>query len=145
MGFAFISKPHFLFTKQIRPLFLVFLVKIQAHLSFHESIRVGNGKNKINFAFSILPFYLRKTKSIETLIPWLYLKGISTGGFTEALAALVGHDAPGLSASTISRLKIIWEDEYQQWQNRDLYGKHFPKLMKRLISKDAGFIKQQIF
>jgi putative transposase len=69
-----------------------------------------------------LPYYLRKTKSIETLIPWLYLKGISTGGFTEALVALVGQDAPGLSASTISRLKTIWEDEYQQWQNRDLSG-----------------------
>ena len=84
-----------------------------------------NGKNKIKFASSILPFYLRKTKSIETLIPWLYLKGISTGGFTEALAALVGQDAPGLSASTISRLKTIWEDEYQQWQNRDISGKHY--------------------
>lgn len=66
-----------------------------------------------------------KTKSIETLIPWLYLKGISTGGFTEALATLVGQNAPGLSASTISRLKTIWEDEYQQWQNRDLSKKHY--------------------
>jgi len=83
------------------------------------------GKDKIKFASSILPAYLRKTKSIETLIPWLYLKGISTGGFSEALAALVGQDAPGLSASTISRLKTIWEDEYQQWQNRDLSGKHY--------------------
>ena len=84
-----------------------------------------NGKNKIKFASAILPVYLRKTKSIETLIPWLYLKGISTGGFTEALAALVGQDAPGLSASTISRLKTIWEDEYKQWQNRDLSQKHY--------------------
>ncbi len=84
-----------------------------------------NGKNKIKFASAILPVYLRKTKSIETLIPWLYLKGISTGGFTEALAALVGKDSPGLSASTISRLKTIWENEYKQWQNRDLSQKHY--------------------
>ncbi len=84
-----------------------------------------NGKNQIKFTSAILPVYLRKTKSIETLIPWLYLKGISTGGFTEALAALVGQDAPGLSASTISRLKTIWEDEYKQWQNRDLSQKHY--------------------
>ena len=83
------------------------------------------GKNKIKFSSNILPVYLRKTKSMETLIPWLYLKGISTGDFTEALAALVGQDAPGLSASTISRLKTVWEDEYQQWQNRDLSSNHY--------------------
>jgi len=82
-------------------------------------------KNKIKFSSNILPVYLRKTKSMETLIPWLYLKGISTGDFTEALAALVGQDAPGLSASTISRLKTVWEDEYQQWQNRDLSSNHY--------------------
>jgi len=62
---------------------------------------------------------------METLIPWLYLKGLSIGDFTEALSALVGRDAPGLSASTISRLKIIWEKEYQDWQNRDLSAKHY--------------------
>lgn len=63
---------------------------------------------KIRFSSSIVPIYLKKTRSMETLIPWLYLKGISTGDFTEALTALVGRDAPGLSASTISRLKTIW-------------------------------------
>ena len=63
------------------------------------------------FTSKILPPYLRKTKSIEELIPWLYLKGISTGGFSEALAALLGEDAKGLSASTITRLKKVWEDE----------------------------------
>ena len=66
-----------------------------------------------------LPPYcrLRKTKSMEELIPWLYLKGISTGDFSEALAALVGKDAIGLSAPTISRLKTIWQEDLKQWQN----------------------------
>jgi len=85
----------------------------------------GDLSGKIHFSSSIVPIYLRKTKSIETLIPWLYLKGISTGDFSEALTALVGKDAPGLSASTISRLKSIWKDEYKQWLNRDLSGKHY--------------------
>jgi transposase-like protein len=62
---------------------------------------------------------------METLIPWLYLKGISTGDFTEALAALVGKDAPGLSPSTISRLKSVWQQEYEQWLNRDLSHKRY--------------------
>ena len=64
--------------------------------------------SRIRFSSSILPPYLRKTKILEELIPWLYLKGISTGDFSETLAALVGKDAPGLSASTISRLKEGW-------------------------------------
>ena len=62
---------------------------------------------RIRFASSIIPPYLRRSKSIETLLPWLYLKGVSTGDFTDALAALLGKDAPGLSATTISRLKMI--------------------------------------
>ena len=79
----------------------------------------------IRFNSSLLPPYLRKTKSMEELIPWLYLKGISTGDFTEALSALVGNDAPGLSASTISRLKSIWEEDLGQWQKRDLSHKQY--------------------
>lgn len=75
---------------------------------------------RIQFSSAILPPYLRKTKSLEELIPWLYLKGISTGDFTEALAALVGKDAPGLSASTISRLKTGWEEDLSKWKKRDL-------------------------
>ena len=63
------------------------------------------------FRSSLLPPYLRKTKSIDELIPWLYLKGVSTGDFSEALQALLGPDAPGLSASTITRLKNVWERE----------------------------------
>jgi transposase-like protein len=77
------------------------------------------------FTSKILPPYLRKTKSIEELIPWLYLKGVSTGDFTEALQALVGPDAPGLSATTITRLKATWEQEYDAWRKRSLVGKEY--------------------
>jgi len=63
---------------------------------------------RIRFRPAILPPYARRTKSLEVLIPILYLKGISTGDFQEVLAALVGKDAPGLSASTIARLKEMW-------------------------------------
>lgn len=77
------------------------------------------------FTSKILPPYLRKTKNIEELIPWLYLKGISTGGFSEALAALVGPEAKGLSANTITRLKSVWEKEYEEWSRRSLEGKDY--------------------
>lgn len=80
---------------------------------------------RIRFSSSILPPYLRKTKSMEQLIPWLYLKGLSTGDFSDALAALVGKNAPGLSAPTISRLKTIWQEDLQDWQKRDLSDKHY--------------------
>lgn len=77
------------------------------------------------FSSKILPPYLRKTKSLEELIPWLYLKGVSTGDFNEALTALVGPDCPGLSASTVTRLKACWEDEFQEWNQRSLDGKEY--------------------
>jgi len=77
------------------------------------------------FSSKILPPYLRKTKSIEELIPWLYLKGISTGDFSEALTALVGPAAQGLSASTITRLKEVWQAEFQDWSQRSLKGKEY--------------------
>jgi putative transposase len=77
------------------------------------------------FSSAILPPYLRKTRSVEELIPWLYLKGISTGDFSEALAALLGPDAKGLSATTVTRLKGIWQDEYQAWSKRSLAGKQY--------------------
>jgi putative transposase len=76
------------------------------------------------FSSALLPPYLRKTRSVEELIPWLYLKGVSTGDFSEALAALLGPEAKGLSASTVTRLKGIWEQEYQDWSKRSLAGKH---------------------
>jgi len=80
---------------------------------------------RMHFNSSILPPYLRRTKSMEELIPWLYLKGVSTGDFSDALAALVGKEAPGLSAPTISRLKTIWQQDFDQWRSRDLSGKRY--------------------
>ncbi|MEZ6043969.1 MAG: IS256 family transposase [Planctomycetaceae bacterium] len=77
------------------------------------------------FHSSILPKYLRKTKSIEELVPWLYLKGISTNDFPEALQALLGKDAAGFSATTITRLKSIWEGEYDEWSKRSLKDKRY--------------------
>jgi putative transposase len=80
---------------------------------------------RIRFSPTILPPYARRTKSLEVLIPILYLKGISTGDFEEVLAALVGKDAPGLSASTIVRLKDAWTTERERWQKRDLSVKRY--------------------
>ena len=77
------------------------------------------------FTSAILPPYLRKTRSLEGLLPWLYLKGISTGDFSEALRAILGPDAPGLSATTITRLKATWEGEFAAWDKRSLAGKHY--------------------
>jgi len=80
---------------------------------------------RVRFRSSILPAYLRKSKSIEELIPWLYLKGISTGDFSEALQALVGPEAKGLGANVIVRLKESWSQEYDAWMKRDLSGKQY--------------------
>jgi transposase-like protein len=80
---------------------------------------------RIHFTPAILPPYARRSKSLEMLIPILYLKGISTGDFEEALAALLGKDAPGLSASTIGRLKEVWVDEHKRWNERDLSAKRY--------------------
>jgi putative transposase len=77
------------------------------------------------FRSQILPPYLRKTRSIEELLPWLYLKGISTGDFQEALQSLVGPECPGLSAATITRLVEQWRDEYQAWSKRSLEEKNY--------------------
>jgi transposase-like protein len=77
------------------------------------------------FTSAILPPYLRKTRSLEGLIPWLYLKGVSTGDFAEALQALLGPEAPGLSAATVTRLKAAWEAEHEGWSKRSLKGKHY--------------------
>lgn len=79
----------------------------------------------IQFHSAILPPYLRRSKSLEALLPWLYLKGVSTGDFSEALEALLGPDAPGLSPATLSRLKQGWQEELTQWQSRDLSGKRY--------------------
>lgn len=81
--------------------------------------------SRVEFSPSVLPPYLRKTKAIEELIPWLYLKGVSTGDFSEALQALVGERAKGLSPNVIVRLKEQWSQEYEDWSHRDLSEKHF--------------------
>ena len=73
--------------------------------------RVDENGQRFRFTSQILPPYLRRAKSVEQLIPWLYLKGISTGDFSEALEALLGPQAPGLSAATVVRLKEVWRRE----------------------------------
>ena len=77
------------------------------------------------FTSSILPPYLRRTKALGELLPWLYLKGVSSGDLHEALQALLGPDAPGLSATTITRLKSTWTEEYESWDKRSLAGKGY--------------------
>lgn len=85
----------------------------------------AESKDRIRFTPAILPPYARRSRSLEVLIPTLYLRGISTGDFADALAALLGKDAPGLSASTISRLKEFWTDEHNRWKRRDLSARHY--------------------
>ena len=114
---------------------------------------------RIRFTSAVLPAYLRRTRNVEELLPWLYLKGISTGQFEDALTVLLGPDAPGLSAATIRRLVSTWQDEHQRWQERDLSAKRYvyvwadgvyfaPRLeharqcMLVLIGADAGGKKE---
>src|SRR5258708_7415017 len=80
---------------------------------------------KIRFASSILPKWARRTKSLDALLPILYLRGISTGDFQEALAALLGKDAPNLSPAVITRLTAEWQAEYYAWQKRDLSARRY--------------------
>jgi transposase-like protein len=80
---------------------------------------------RIRFSSNILPKWARRTKSLDALLPVLYLRGISAGDFQEALAALLGKDAPNLSPAVISRLKGEWEEEYQRWQKRDLSARRY--------------------
>lgn len=86
--------------------------------------RVDEQGNRFHFTSKILPPYLRKTKAIEELVPWLYLKGISTSDFPEALACL-GHDGSGLSATTVVRMKELWQGEYENFSRRPLEGKRY--------------------
>lgn len=85
----------------------------------------AHGQAIQRFSSKILPPYLRKTKSIEELIPWLYLKGVSTGGFSEALQALLGKDASGLSAATITRLIGTWQKDFAAWNARSLQNRRY--------------------
>lgn len=80
---------------------------------------------RIRFTSNILPKWARRTKSLDALLPVLYLRGISAGDFQEALAALLGKDAPNLSPAVIARLKGEWEEEYRRWQKRDLSARRY--------------------
>lgn len=83
------------------------------------------GEDKITFMPGILPRCRRKAESVEDLLSWLYLQGVSTGDFTEALEALLGSNAKGLSARTITRLKADWREDCKGWQKRDLGARRF--------------------
>ena len=87
--------------------------------------RLDPNGDRIRFTSKILPPYLRKTRTLDAMIPWLYLKGISTNGFSEALQALLGPEAPGLSPNSIVRLKQAWEADYQEWNQRSFKGKRY--------------------
>ena len=84
--------------------------------------RSGSG---VRFNSALLPPYLKRARSVEELLPWLYLKGVSTGDYQDALAALLGDQAKGLSANTISRLKQHWIDDHRRWCQRDLSQKRY--------------------
>lgn len=88
-------------------------------------VRDRRAGDKLTFNSQILPRYLRRVPSIDALIPALYLRGISTGDFSEALESILGPNAAGLSAANIVRLKEGWEGEYQQWIRRDLSAKGY--------------------
>lgn len=84
--------------------------------------RSGSG---IKFNSAIVPPYVRKAQRVEAALPWLYLRGISTGDMQEALSVLLGDDAKGLSPAVVSRLKAEWAEEYTDWNQRDLSGEHY--------------------
>ena len=86
--------------------------------------RVDENGVRFRFTSKILPPYLRKTKAIEDLVPWLYLKGISTGEMPDALVHL-GFDGSGLSPASVVRMLGAWQGEYEDWSKRDLTGKHY--------------------
>ena len=86
--------------------------------------RLDEEGNRFRFTSKILPPYLRKTRAIEELVPWLYLKGISTSDFPEALACL-GHDGSGLSATSVVRMKELWQGQYENFSRRSLEGKRY--------------------
>ena len=85
----------------------------------------AEGEDRIRFTSAILPRWARRTRSLDALLPTLYLRGISTGDFQEALSALLGKDAPNLSPSVIGRLTGEWQAEYERWQTRDLSARQY--------------------
>jgi putative transposase len=94
---------------------------------------------RVRFTSQILPRWARRTRSLEALLPVLYLRGISTGDFQEALAALLGKDAPNLSPSVIARLRGDWQGEYERWQKRDLSARRYVYLWADGVYLQAGW------
>lgn len=84
-----------------------------------------DAEQRLKFSSSILPPYLRRSKAIDELIPWLYLKGVSTGDFSEALQSLTGAPVDAVSATTIVRLKEVWTQDFEKWNQRDLSKKKY--------------------
>ncbi len=81
--------------------------------------------DRIRFTSALLPRWARRTRSLDALLPILYLRGVSMGDFQEALSALLGKDAPNLSSSVIARLRDEWEADYARWQRRDLSARRY--------------------
>ena len=90
-----------------------------------KSPRVNDRRLDHRFSSRILPPYMRRSPRLEEALPILYLRGLSTGDFSEALSVLLGAEAAGFSATTISRLLRVWQDEYQEWRKRSLKGKDY--------------------
>jgi transposase-like protein len=85
----------------------------------------SGSEDRVRFTSTLLPKWARRTRSLDALLPVLYLRGVSTGDFQEALAALLGRDAPNLSPAVIARLTAAWADEYARWQGRDLSARRY--------------------
>ena len=85
----------------------------------------SGSEDRVRFTSTILPKWARRTRSLDALLPVLYLRGVSTGDFQDALAALLGRDAPNLSPAVIARLTAAWADEYARWQGRDLSARRY--------------------
>jgi transposase-like protein len=95
-----------------------------ARVKIRDRGAAGDGE-RIRFSSAILPLWARRTRSLDALLPVLYLRGISTGDFQEALVALLGKDAPNLSPAVISRLTAEWQGEHERWQKRDLSARRY--------------------
>ena len=85
----------------------------------------SDATDRVRFSSAILPKWARRTRSLDALLPILYLRGVSTGDFQEALSALLGRDAPNLSPAVVTRLTATWADEYARWQARDLSARRY--------------------
>ena len=101
-------------------------------------------EKKIRFTSNILPRWARRSKSLDALLPVLYLRGVSTGDFQEALGALLGPDAPNLSPSVIARLTAGWQGEYDHWQRRDLSARRYVYIWYVYIWADGVYLQARM-